>query len=156
MNIADDEYSLIANRHRHGAAWDHVPLTEQPSNLRASWPVWASAAGVWRGCGAGGGLGDRVNYDQLDALILKRCAASPVTFNVLRFNDEIEDAAYDVAKPGRFGHREPFRVVDRRLQALRKRGLLTYSRADGWRAAPIRADRPQPLPAHSAGDSTLD
>jgi hypothetical protein len=40
MNIADDEYSLIASRHRHGAAWDHLPLTEQPSNLRASWPVW--------------------------------------------------------------------------------------------------------------------
>jgi hypothetical protein len=97
-----------------------------------------------------------VSYDQLDALILKRCAASPVTFSVLLVNDEIEEAAYDVAKPDRFGHREPDRVVDRRLQALRKRGLLAYSRADGWRAAPISADRPQPLPALSAGDSTLD
>jgi hypothetical protein len=30
---------------RHKAAWDaldHLPLTEQPSNLRASWPVWAA------------------------------------------------------------------------------------------------------------------
>jgi hypothetical protein len=35
MTIENARYS-----HRHGAAWDHLPLTEQPSNLRASWPVW--------------------------------------------------------------------------------------------------------------------
>jgi hypothetical protein len=37
MTIENARYS-----HRHGAAWDHLPLTEQPSNLRASWPVWAA------------------------------------------------------------------------------------------------------------------
>jgi hypothetical protein len=34
---------------RHGLQWDaldHLPLTEQPSNLRASWPVWAWIAVV--------------------------------------------------------------------------------------------------------------
>jgi hypothetical protein len=41
MNIENARYS-----HRHGAAWDHLPLTEQPSNLRASWPVWAYGAVV--------------------------------------------------------------------------------------------------------------
>jgi hypothetical protein len=40
MNLTDDEYLRLS--HRHGAAWDHLPLTEQPSNLRASWPVWAA------------------------------------------------------------------------------------------------------------------
>ena len=84
------------------------------------------------------------DYTTLDALILRRCAAGPVTFNVLRFNDEIEEAAYDVATPDRFGDRDGWRVVDRRLQALRKAGLLTYSRADGWRA--LIADSPEPAP----------
>jgi hypothetical protein len=34
---------------RHKAAWDaldHLPLTEQPSNLRASWLIWAYGAVV--------------------------------------------------------------------------------------------------------------
>jgi hypothetical protein len=76
MNIADERNIRLA--HRHGAAWDHLPLpsqqwmgvpvninaalfnelyfdcedvshlplTEQPSNLRASWPVWAYGAVV--------------------------------------------------------------------------------------------------------------
>jgi hypothetical protein len=26
-----------------------------------------------------------------------------------------------------------FRVIDRRLQSLRKRGLLTYTRKEGWK-----------------------
>jgi hypothetical protein len=39
-NLTDDEFLRLS--HRHGAAWDHLPLTEQPSNLRASWPVWAA------------------------------------------------------------------------------------------------------------------
>jgi hypothetical protein len=49
MNIADDR-----NRPFEPDSWippsrmeaDHVPLTEQPSNLRASWPVWAYGAVV--------------------------------------------------------------------------------------------------------------
>jgi hypothetical protein len=40
MSIADERNIRLA--HRRGAAWDHLPLTEQPSNLRASWPVWAA------------------------------------------------------------------------------------------------------------------
>lgn len=29
-----------------------------------------------------------------------------------------------------------FRVVDRRMQSLRKRGLLSWTRADGWSVSP--------------------
>jgi hypothetical protein len=46
MTDLTDDYPNLASRHRHGAAWDHLPLTEQPSNLRASWPVWAWIAVV--------------------------------------------------------------------------------------------------------------
>jgi hypothetical protein len=44
MNITDDEYSLIASRHRHGAAWDRLPLTEQPANWSRAWPWLALIA----------------------------------------------------------------------------------------------------------------
>jgi hypothetical protein len=43
-DFTDDEYLRLS--HRHGAAWDHLPLTEQPSNLRNAWPVWAWIAVV--------------------------------------------------------------------------------------------------------------
>lgn len=36
--------------------------------------------------------------------------------------------------PSSSGQSEEFREVDRRLQSMRKRGLIEYSRQGGWRA----------------------
>lgn len=75
------------------------------------------------------------DYSALDHLILSRCKHRGVTFMEMRVNEEIHDEAVAVAKPDRYGVRYGFRVIDRRLQALRKAGKLTYNRTDGWRAA---------------------
>jgi hypothetical protein len=44
---------------------------------------------------------------------------------------ELRKYADALAAPDRYG----WRVIDRRLQALRKRGALTYSRETGWEVA---------------------
>lgn len=77
-------------------------------------------------------------YDNLDQLLMLRCATSPVTFSVLCQNPMVEREANLVAKPDRHGTRYGWRVVDRRLQALRKAGLLTYSRKEGWTTREIQ------------------
>lgn len=43
--------------------------------------------------------------------------------------------AMALAKPDRRGDRDGWRVIDRRLQALRKAGKLTYDRKAGWRVS---------------------
>jgi hypothetical protein len=79
------------------------------------------------------------DYKELDAMILKRiellCAAKPkvkVNFAVV-CSQNIEQVAQQFTGGGRGSFPQPpWRVVDRRLQALRKRGAISYSKDAGW------------------------
>jgi hypothetical protein len=74
-------------------------------------------------------------FTLIDALILAKCK-TPQTFNVISRNEAIDAEAERLAKPyGLMGYTFPWRLIDRRLQALRKRGLLKYNRKTGWSAA---------------------
>ena len=58
-------------------------------------------------------------YGELDAAIVKAIQAGKVRF--IEIWTAVESLALPFAK-----HRDPDRVVDRRLQALRKRRLITF------------------------------
>lgn len=69
----------------------------------------------------------RNDYTALDAAIIKGIEAGAVTFAAL------VSLVKELAKPHTEGTRSPFptppgRVVDRRLQALRKRGVLSFGK----------------------------
>lgn len=70
-------------------------------------------------------------YENLDALILERISDGPKTFHELllgRNGLEKDCQKYES------GAGDAFRVLDRRLQALRKKGLITFMK--GWRKVP--------------------
>ncbi len=60
----------------------------------------------------------RPDYRDIDEKILLCVTAGRTTF---------------LAIQGEFATGVPFRTIDRRLQALRKRGALKYNRKTGWR-----------------------
>lgn len=61
-------------------------------------------------------------HEELDKKIIEAVKAGKTQFHRL---------SEFLAVPGRNG----FRVVDRRLQALRKKGALKYDRKSGWSVA---------------------
>lgn len=77
------------------------------------------------------------DYTELDTAIVAQINAGSGRFTAMIA------ALSEAAKPFVQDPRNPcaspsptWRVIDRRLQALRKRGTITYSRADGrWHAA---------------------
>lgn len=62
-------------------------------------------------------------YDKLDAAIIKAIRRGKTTFLVIERDGAVsnEAASLRVLTGG-----EPFRIVDRRLQALRKKGRIRY------------------------------
>ncbi len=68
-------------------------------------------------------------YDELDALILSRIGNTPKTFSDL-FGGAITAECDKISEKG-YGLVEAFRILDRRLQALRKKGLIA-STGKGW------------------------
>jgi hypothetical protein len=76
------------------------------------------------------------DYTKLDAAIIRRIADGARGLHVIAIH-EVADIASSIArKTGR----DQFRVIDARLQALRKLGLITHTRATtrdagGWRLA---------------------
>lgn len=81
------------------------------------------------------------DYTRLDASIVEciaACGGTPLAFHrlsnlrsVLGEATRIADAG-NVGKPERL-HTQPWRIVDRRLQALRKAGRIIYQRKpEGW------------------------
>jgi len=71
----------------------------------------------------------QVDYTHLDALLLEAIRRSQCTFADLRSQLEAE---FDKLSPrDRHGDPTGWRVLDRRLQALRKKDLIRYERA-GW------------------------
>ncbi|WP_336817244.1 hypothetical protein [Burkholderia gladioli] len=79
-------------------------------------------------------------YTKLDALILGEIGIEPVAFHVLQHRPEIEAetiAIADASPRNAWGDKvSAFRVLDRRLQALRKAGKI-WSTTKGW----VRAAR---------------
>ncbi len=73
------------------------------------------------------------DYTQLDAAILEVIQAlGPITFSVLGLN--VHEHSVPFAYTDRQGR--VWRVVDRRLKALRKAGKIKYSRnPEGWTLA---------------------
>ncbi|MFA7557199.1 MAG: hypothetical protein WCZ20_05300 [Hydrogenophaga sp.] len=66
-------------------------------------------------------------YAEIDDLILKAIGAGRNTFCALLSGPAVRQAAAAADSQA-----EDWRVVDRRLQALRKKGAITYIRAAGW------------------------
>lgn len=63
-------------------------------------------------------------YEKLDKLILNKIGGHPTAFMNIFVREECEKLA-TVKYEG-------FRVLDRRLQALKKRGLIRCIRGKGW------------------------
>ena len=65
-------------------------------------------------------------YEKLDQMILNRLGDRPVPFMDIMIGEVFEEC-------DRLTGNEPFRVLDRRLQALRKKGLImNISCSKGW------------------------
>lgn len=76
-------------------------------------------------------------YATLDCAILTRIEESACTFTSINAN--VNHLAKPYATPNRYTDTS-FRVVDRRLQALRKRGLIEF-RKGLWYSAGASKDR---------------
>ena len=73
------------------------------------------------------------DYTKLDAAILKELASGPAPNFLLC--ERLRHISEPLAKPNRYGQVEGWRVVDRRLQALRKAGRIIPGRKVGWTLA---------------------
>lgn len=68
-------------------------------------------------------------YEKLDWLILNKIGGHPTPFHRIFVRDVDEEAKRIAAEDGS-GY--PFRFVDRRLQAMRKRGVIRNVTGKGW------------------------
>lgn len=66
------------------------------------------------------------DYTKFDAALLALLAGGMRSFAGLAAQLNAQAAAFCT------GRQEPFRVVDRRLQALRNKGLVAYNTKTGW------------------------
>lgn len=79
-----------------------------------------------------------MSYDELDAAIVARITAGATSLGKIDSGD-VRRMCADIA---RATGRESFRVLDGRLQALRKKGVIAMERASingagGWRVAGV-------------------
>lgn len=72
------------------------------------------------------------NYKSFDAKLMERIQRKAANFTQLSTYMNADAEAIVRAQGG--NDRDAFRVTDRRLQALRKRGLIKYSGKVGWSA----------------------
>lgn len=70
------------------------------------------------------------SFEPLDQALLRAIAAGDTQFHALSM--AVSAIAEPLAKPDRWGVRSTDRLVDRRLQALRRRGAIAYG-AGHWR-----------------------
>jgi hypothetical protein len=78
-------------------------------------------------------------YGALDAAILAALGSNPMHFTHLMGDRQVGKEAVAATKPTRpswpattEGPREPDRTLDRRLQALRRAGKITFDSKTGW------------------------
>lgn len=76
----------------------------------------------------------KINYENLDSLIVKEIQSGSNTFAKI-FNGAVVLESVNIAD---LTGREPFRVVDGRLQVLRKKGRINFNRSEGWYIAKER------------------
>lgn len=69
-------------------------------------------------------------YAKLDRAILNKIGGCPVAFSGL-FHSDVEEECSRIAMD-EHNKVEPFRILDRRLQALRKSGVIRYVTSKGW------------------------
>lgn len=91
----------------------------------------------------GAGVRDRLlrrlrvsKYDALDQLILDRIGDEPNQFSNIYFGrpGSSDKGVYSACRDLCVGGDDPARLLDRRLQALRKKGLIVFMK--GWRKLP--------------------
>ena len=70
-------------------------------------------------------------YEAVDQAILSAIGAGIVTFSA------ITERVRPQAEPHVHGRHEVFRVVDHRLQHLKKKGVIGYERKTGWCLATV-------------------
>lgn len=75
----------------------------------------------------------KTDYTALDAVILACLADGPRPFMILA--EKVRPESEAAATPDCSGRVHGWRVVDRRLQALRKAGKIVPHRTQGWRLA---------------------
>ncbi|MGK6992785.1 hypothetical protein [Klebsiella quasipneumoniae] len=68
-------------------------------------------------------------YTELDRIIMEKIGVTPIPFHFFLFPDDIPAECKKIAM--KEGKSEPFRILDRRLQALRKAGNIR-STSKGW------------------------
>lgn len=73
------------------------------------------------------------DYKNFDAKLLERIQRKAANFTQLSTYMNADAEAIVRAQGG--NDRDAFRVTDRRLQALRKRGLIKYAGKSGWSVA---------------------
>lgn len=73
----------------------------------------------------------------LDTAIINCLSKAPTALRFAEIHDDkvVSEEAAMVAVKNRFGTHESERAVDRRLQALRKAGKITFAHGAGWRPA---------------------
>jgi hypothetical protein len=76
-------------------------------------------------------------FQKLDDLIVARIASKGVHFTPLFSSKDVSEESHRL---GVALDREPFRVVDGRLQALKRKGVISYGTKTGWvKNDPIQA-----------------
>ncbi|KVD80767.1 hypothetical protein WS62_25950 [Burkholderia sp. ABCPW 14] len=81
-------------------------------------------------------------YEKLDALILSKIGVAPIRFASIYGGDIKDESDRIVSEQGPrslYGFADPWRIVDRRLQSLRKAGKIR-STPKGW----VRAEPQKP------------
>ena len=75
-------------------------------------------------------------YDKIDHLIVETIKSGSRTFLEI-FRDAVQAEALRLHEEDRklraYAATQPFRFIDSRLQALRKRGLIVHVKGWGWR-----------------------
>lgn len=70
-------------------------------------------------------------YDKLDDLIVQSIKAGSNSFIIIFNRKRVLDEAHRIS---RATGRDTDRIIDGRLQSLRKRGLIVHVKVWGWRA----------------------
>ncbi|HBQ3005867.1 hypothetical protein [Klebsiella pneumoniae] len=69
-------------------------------------------------------------YVNLDIAIMSKLSETPSPFSCL-FSGDVGAECVGIAKD-EGDKKEPFRILDRRLQALRKLGVIAHVKGKGW------------------------
>ena len=80
-------------------------------------------------------------FQRLDDLIVARIARKGIHFTPLFSANDVRDETQRLAVAL---DREPFRVLDGRLQALKRKGVIAYGTKTGW----VKSE-PKQLAAHT-------